>query len=80
MPSAHQENAGYITLERDMSDMLDEMCAELEFGLAQLEGENWSRFVIYLNLPEESEETLSSSTRSTASRGYTATASSSARA
>lgn len=52
-----QENAGYITLERDMSDMLDEMCAELEFGLAQLEGENWSRFVIYLNLPEESEET-----------------------
>ena len=53
----NQENAGYITLERDMSDMLDEMCAELEFGLAQLEGENWSRFVIYLNLPEESEET-----------------------
>lgn len=52
-----QENVGYITLERDMSDMLDEMCAELEFGLAQLEGENWSRFVIYLNLPEESEET-----------------------
>lgn len=52
-----QENAGYITLERDMSDMLDEMCAELEFGFAQLEGENWSRFVIYLNLPEESEET-----------------------
>ena len=52
-----QENAGYITIERDMSDMLDEMCAELEFGLAQLEGENWSRFVIYLNLPEESEET-----------------------
>lgn len=52
-----QKNAGYITLERDMSDMLDEMCAELEFGLAQLEGENWSRFVIYLNLPEESEET-----------------------
>ena len=52
-----QENAGYITLERDMSDMLDEMGAELEFGLAQLEGENWSRFVIYLNLPEESEET-----------------------
>lgn len=52
-----QKDAGYVTLERDMSDMLDEMCAELEFGLAQLEGENWSRFVIYLNLPEESEET-----------------------
>ena len=52
-----QKDAGYITLERDMNDMLDEMCAELEFGLAQLEGENWSRFVIYLNLPEESEET-----------------------
>lgn len=76
-----QENAGYITLERDMSDMLDEMCAELEFGLAQLEGENWSRFVIYLNLPEESERPMSSSTRSTASPGrITATASSSARA
>lgn len=52
-----QKDAGYVTLERDMEKTLDEMCAELEFGLAQLEGENWSRFVIYLNLPEESEET-----------------------
>ena len=52
-----QKDAGYVSLERDMSEMLDEMCAELEFGLAQLSGENWSRFVIYLNLPEESEET-----------------------
>ena len=52
-----QKDAGYVSLERDMSEMLDEMCAELEFGLAQLSGENWSRFVIYLDLPEESEET-----------------------
>ena len=52
-----QKDAGYVTLERDMEKTLDDMCAELEFGLAQLEGENWSRFVIYLNLPEESEET-----------------------
>ena len=52
-----QKDAGYVTLERDMEKTLDNMCAELEFGLAQLEGENWSRFVIYLNLPEESEET-----------------------
>ena len=34
-----------------MSEMLDEMCAELDFGRAQLEGENWSRFVLDLDLP-----------------------------
>ena len=47
-----------VSLERDMSEMLDEMCAELDFGRAQLEGENWSRFVLYLDLPEEADETF----------------------
>ena len=32
-----QENAGYITLERDMSDMLDEMCAELAVSYTHLD-------------------------------------------
>ena len=53
-----QKDEGYVSLERDMSEMLDEMCAELDFGRAQLEGENWSRFVIYLDLPEEADETF----------------------
>lgn len=53
-----QKDEGYVSLERDMSEMLDEMCAELDFGRAQLEGENWSRFVLYLDLPEEADETF----------------------
>ena len=32
-----QKDEGYVSLERDMSEMLDEMCAELDFGRAQLE-------------------------------------------
>ena len=41
-----QKDEGYVSLERDMSEMLDEILRGLDFGRAQLEGENWSRFVI----------------------------------
>lgn len=49
---------GYVKLDAATYEKLDEMHAAISFARAQLEGENWSRMVIYMNLPEESEETF----------------------
>lgn len=52
------EQSGLITLDDETSEQLSDAHEQLEFGQSQLEGENYSRFVVYLNLPEESEETF----------------------
>ena len=53
-----QKEEGYVTLDREMDEEIDDLYTLLTFAQVQLEGEHWSRFVIYLNLPEESEETF----------------------
>ena len=49
---------GNITLEGDVQDTLDDLFDQLEKAKLQLQSEEYSRLVVYLNLPEESEETF----------------------
>ena len=53
-----QKEEGYIKLEDEMSDDLDDMYDQLVDGKKQLEGETYSRFLLKLDLPEESKETF----------------------
>ena len=46
-----------IILEGESQEMIDELFAQLESAQLQLQNENYSRMVVYLNLPEEGEET-----------------------
>ena len=52
-----------ITLEGESQEMLDELFGQLEMAQLQLQNEHYSRMVVYLNLPEESEETFAFLTR-----------------
>ncbi len=55
----HQEvDDGYVTLDDDLQETLDEAYDQMDFALNQLQGENYSRMLVYLTLPEESEETF----------------------
>lgn len=47
-----------INLSGETGDMLNELFSQLENAQTQLQNENYSRMVVYLNLPEESEETF----------------------
>lgn len=49
---------GYVTLEDDLQETLDDAYKAMNFGKNQLQGENYSRMLVYLTLPEESEETF----------------------
>lgn len=49
---------GYVTLEDDLQETLDEAHRQMNFARNQLQGENYSRMLVYLTLPEESEETF----------------------
>ncbi|MCM1126078.1 MAG: MMPL family transporter [Lachnospiraceae bacterium] len=53
-----QMERGNITLEGDIQDTLDDLFDRLEKARLQLKSEDYSRMVIYLNLPEESQETF----------------------
>lgn len=53
-----QMEKGNITLEGEIQDTLDDLFDQLEKAKLQLKSEDYSRMVIYLNLPEESEETF----------------------
>lgn len=46
-----------ITFDGEEQEMLDELFDQLEKAQLQLQNENYSRMVVYLNLPEESDET-----------------------
>ena len=50
------ENAN-ISLSGEAGDMMDEMFTQLGMAKEQMQSENYSRMVVYLNLPEEGEET-----------------------
>ncbi|MGN0977162.1 MAG: RND family transporter [Faecousia sp.] len=47
-----------IHLSGDDQQMLDDMFAQLDSAQAQLQNDTYSRMVVYLNLPEESDETF----------------------
>lgn len=48
---------GYVTLDDDLMDTLNDAYEQMNFGKKQLKGENYSRILVYLTLPEEAEET-----------------------
>lgn len=47
-----------ITLGGDDQQAMDDLFAQLDSAQQQLQSDNYSRMVVYLNLPEESEETF----------------------
>lgn len=53
-----QMEKGNITLEGEIQDTLDDLFDQLGKAKLQLKSEDYSRMVIHLNLPEESEETF----------------------
>lgn len=63
---------GTVSLDEDMEADLEELNDKLVDGKKQLKGERYSRIVLNLNLPEESEETFAflDTVRSTAAKYY----------
>lgn len=53
-----QMERGNITLEEDIQETLDDLFDQLEKARLQLKTDSYSRLVVYLNLPEESQETF----------------------
>lgn len=53
-----QKDAGYVTLDDELNEDVDDLHQQLLDGRVQLLGENYSRILISLNLPEESQETF----------------------
>lgn len=51
-------NEGYVTLDDDLQETLDDAYKMMNYAKTQLQGENYSRMLVYLTLPEESEETF----------------------
>ena len=49
---------GYVTLDDDLMDTLREADARMQMAKDQLQGEEYSRILVYLNLPEEGDETF----------------------
>ena len=49
---------GNITLDGDIQETLDDLFEQLNKAQLQLQCDNYSRLVVYLNLPEESGETM----------------------
>ena len=55
----HDEiDEGYVTLNADLTKKLDDAYEQMTFGKNQLQGENYTRMLVYLTLPEESDETF----------------------
>lgn len=49
---------GYVTLEDDLHDTLEEAHEKMQIALDQLQGEEYSRILVYLTLPQEGDETF----------------------
>ena len=55
----HDEvNEGYVTLENDLKKTLDDAYRMMKFARNQLESDEYSRMLVFLTLPEESDETF----------------------
>ena len=53
-----QMEEGYVTLDDEQTSTIEDLHVQLTDAQLQLKGENYSRLVLQLNLPEESEETF----------------------
>lgn len=49
---------GYVTLDDDMYETLADAHSKMQMAKDQLQGENYSRALVYLTLPQEGEETF----------------------
>jgi predicted RND superfamily exporter protein len=49
---------GYVTLDDDLMDTLESAHSQMQIALDQLQGPDYSRILVYLNLPEEGDETF----------------------
>lgn len=49
---------GYVTLEDDLMDTLESAYHQMNIAREQLQGEEYSRMLVYLDLPEEGDETF----------------------
>ncbi len=49
---------GYVTLDDDLMEDLEDAHTKMQIALDQLQGEKYSRMLIYLTLPEEGDETF----------------------
>lgn len=49
---------GYVTLDDDLMDTLENAHTLMKVAKDQLQGENYSRILVYLNLPQEGDETF----------------------
>ena len=54
-----QVDAGLVTLDAEQTDMLSKAKTQMESAKAQLSGEDYSRMLLYLTLPESGDETYS---------------------
>lgn len=55
----HQEvEDGYVTLDDEQQETLDDAYVKITVAKNQLQGENYDRMLLYLTLPEEGEETF----------------------
>ena len=54
-----QVDEGYVTLDAEQTDMLMDAKAQMQSAKAQLSGEDYSRMLLYLTLPESGDETYS---------------------
>ena len=52
-----QIDSGVVELDEEQSDMLNEARTQMEYAKAQLQGSDYNRVLIYLNLPEGGDET-----------------------
>ena len=52
-----QLDAGAVTLDEDQTETLEEARGQIESAKAQLQGEDYSRMLLYLTLPESGTET-----------------------
>lgn len=49
---------GYVTLDDELMDTLEDAHTKMQVALDQLQGGQYSRMLVYLNLPEEGDETF----------------------
>lgn len=53
-----ESDKGYVSLDGEISDKLNEIYDSIMDGKKQLESDKYSRLLVYLNLPEEGDETF----------------------
>ncbi len=53
-----EKEAGYVTLDDDLNETIDDLHDQLDDAKKQLGTENYSRMLLYTNLPEEGPETF----------------------